>query len=148
MVFNSRVVPLGVIYVKVAYLFRRCILVLPEILLRRDRLYRGVHRGTEAGGILGVNTPHFLDLLKKFSIFHGQSSGFRKSETATLFNYYISQISVVAKDEGGNFHSVIISQMLVFACSKIKNRGQYLMNAEHSKLLLKTSCITRFVLDG
>ena len=91
--------------------------------------------------------PHFLDL-KNFSIFHGQSSGVRKSETVTLFNYFISQISVVAKVGGGNFHPVIISQMHVFTCSKIKNCGQYLMNAEHSKLMLKTSCITRFVLDG
>ena len=39
---------------------------------------------------------------------------------------------------------------LQFTCSEIKNRGQYLMNAEHSKVMLKvkTSCITRFVLDG
>ena len=29
-------------------------------------------RGAEAGGILGVNTPHFLDLVKKLSIFHSQ----------------------------------------------------------------------------
>ena len=59
-----------------------------------------------------------------------------KSETVTLFYYYISQISVVAKDGGGNFHSVIISQMHVFICSKIKNCGQYLMNAEHAKNIL------------
>ena len=62
----------------------------------------------EAGGILGVNAPHFFGhtpplfrTLKTFYIFHGQSLSFRKSETVTLFNYYTSQISVVAKGGGG-----------------------------------------------
>ena len=48
-----------------------------------------ISRGAEAGGILSVNTPYFLDLFKIFSIFYGQSSRFRKSETVTQFNYYI-----------------------------------------------------------